>query len=190
MDAPDYVLEGERVALGPLRKDLADAYRRWVHDLDVRTGILTVGIYALEAEEAWVEETIAKCGGVAPEQASFTLYDLSDGAPVGTAGLMAIDWRMSRATFGIALGERRGRGLGTDATRLTLDWAFNMLGLHSVMLTVLPTNTAAIRAYEKAGFKRIGLRRDALSVMGRRGDELLMDAVADDFESPVLAARR
>jgi hypothetical protein len=82
MDAPDYVLEGERVALGPLRKDLADRYRRWIHDLDVRTGILTVGIYALEAEEAWVEETIAKCGGVAPELASFTLYDLSDGTAV------------------------------------------------------------------------------------------------------------
>jgi RimJ/RimL family protein N-acetyltransferase len=103
---------------------------------------------------------------------------------------MAIDWRMRRATFGIALGERRGTGLGTEATRLTLDWAFNMLGLHNVMLTVLPTNTAAIRVYEKAGFKRIGLRRDALSVQGGRGDEVLMDAVAGEFESPVLAARR
>jgi hypothetical protein len=45
MDAPDYVLEGERVALGPLRKELADSYRRWVHDLEVRSGILTVAIY-------------------------------------------------------------------------------------------------------------------------------------------------
>src|SRR6185295_9774329 len=106
MDASDYVLEGERVALGPLRKDLADSYRRWVHDLDVRTGILTVGIYSLEAEEAWVEETNAKCGGPAPETAAFTVYDLSDGAPVGTTGLMRIDWRLSRAEFGIALGER------------------------------------------------------------------------------------
>jgi diamine N-acetyltransferase len=190
MDAPDYVLEGERVALGPLRKDLADRYRRWVHDLDVRSGILTVGIYALEAEETWVEETIAQCGGVAPEIAAFTVYDRSDGAPIGTTSLMRIDWRMSRSEFGIALGERRGKGLGTEATRLTLDWAFNMLGLHNVMLTVLPTNTAAVRAYEKAGLRRIGVRRDALSVMGRRGDELLMDAVAGEFESPVLAARR
>jgi diamine N-acetyltransferase len=186
MDAPDYVLEGERVALGPLRKDLADRYRRWVHDLEVRSGILTVGVYALEAEEAWVEEAIAKCAGARPEMANFTVYDLSDGAPVGTAGLMSIDWRLSRATFGIAIGER----LGTETTRLTLDWAFNMLGLHNVMLTVLPSNTAAIRAYEKAGFKRIGLRRDALSVVGARGDELLMDAVAGEFDSPVLAARR
>ena len=67
---------------------------------------------------------------------------------------------------------------------------FNMLGLHNVMLTVLPTNTAAIRTYEKAGFKRIGVRRDSLSVLGRRGDEVLMDAVASEFDSPVLAARR
>jgi RimJ/RimL family protein N-acetyltransferase len=65
-----------------------------------------------------------------------------------------------------------------------------MLGLHNVMLTVLPTNVAAIRAYEKAGFKRIGVRRNALSVLGRRGDEVLMDAVPDEFQSPVLAARR
>jgi hypothetical protein len=42
--------------------------------------------------------------------ASFTVYDLSDGAPVGTAGLMSIDWRLSRATFGITIGERRGTG--------------------------------------------------------------------------------
>jgi diamine N-acetyltransferase len=190
MDAPDYVLEGERVALGPLRKDLADRYRRWIHDLEVRTGILTVGVYALEAEEAWVEEAIAKGAGAQPEMANFTVYDLSDGAPVGTAGLVTIDWRLSRATFGISIGERRGTGLGTEATRLILDWAFNMLGLHNVMLTVLPTNTAAIRTYEKAGFKRIGLRRDSLPVLGRRGDEVLMDAVASEFDSPVLAARR
>ena len=145
MNAPDYVLEGERVALGPLRKDLADRYRRWVHDLEVRSGILTVGVYALEAEEAWVEEAIAKCAGAQPEMATFTVYDVSDGAPVGTAGLMSIDWRLSRATFGISIGERRGTGLGGEATRLTLDWAFTMLGLHNVMLTVLPTNAAAMR---------------------------------------------
>jgi diamine N-acetyltransferase len=190
MDAPDYVLAGERVALGPLRKDLADRYRRWVHDLDVRSGILTVGIYSLEAEEDWVQETNAKCGGAAPEIAAFTVYDLSDGAPIGTTSLMRIDWRLGRSEFGIALGERRGTGLGTEATRLTLDWAFNVLGLHNVLLTVLPSNAAAIGAYEKAGFKRIGLRRDALSVMGGRGDEVLMDAVAGEFDSPVLAAGR
>ena len=136
MDAPDYVLEGERAALGPLRKDLADTYRRWVNDLEVRNGILNPGLYALEAEEAWVDEAIAESAGRHPQQAGFTIYDRGDGSPVGTSGLHGIDWRYCRATFGIAIGAGRGRGLGTEATRLTLDWGFHILGLQNVMLTV------------------------------------------------------
>lgn len=187
MGETDYVLEGERVALGPLRTDLADAYRRWIHDLEVRRGILAVGVYALQAEEDWVRETITKCAAQPPEAASFTIYDLSDGAPVGTASLMGIDWRLRRSEFGIAIGERRGQGLGTEATRLTLDWAFHMLGLHNVILSVLPSNVRAIRAYEKAGFQHVGTRRAAVISLGERCDEMLMDAVRDGFESPVLA---
>ena len=84
-------------------------------------------------------------------------------------------------------GDRRGTGLGTETTRLTLDWAFNMLGLHNVILTVLPTNAGALRAYEKAGFQVIGRRRAAVLSLGARYDEILMDAVRDEFVSPVLA---
>jgi diamine N-acetyltransferase len=181
------VLEGERVALGPLRVDLADSYRRWIHDPEVRSGILHAALYALEAEEDWVRETIAKCAGPAPETANFTIYDRSDGAPVGTCAIMNIDWRHGRGVFGIGIGERRGQGIGTEATRLALDWAFHVLCLHNVLLTVLPTNAGAIRAYEKAGFRRVGVRRRAIMARGERCDEVLMDAVREDFDSPVLA---
>src|SRR5262249_48207540 len=157
-------LEGERVALGPLRVDLAERYRRWVHDLEVRRGILSPAIYSLEVEEDWVRKTNALGGGATPEAANFTIYDRSDGAPVGTSALMAIGWRMARATSGTLLGARRDAGLGTEAVRLTLDWAFNMLCLHNVWLTVLPTNERAIRAYEKAGFRHVGVRRGAVVV--------------------------
>jgi diamine N-acetyltransferase len=189
MSDPDYVLEGERVGLGPPRKDLAETYLRWVNDLEVRSGVLSVGLYARESEEAFIDDVIAKCAAQPPESAFFTLYDRSDGEPVGTASLFAIDWRMGRATFGILLGERRGQGLGSEATRLTLDWGFHVLGLRNVMLAVLPTNLGAIRAYEKAGFKRIGVRRAGVVVRGEPCDEVLMDCVRDEFESPVLAAR-
>ena len=189
MSEPDYVLVGERVALGPLRTDLADTYRRWIHDLDVREGLVTVSILAIEAEEKWVGETIEKSAHPQPEVAAFTVYDTADDAPIGTASLFGIQWRLLRAMFGISLGARRGGGRGTEATRLVLDWAFHLLGLRNVMLEVLPRNGAAVRAYEKAGFRHIGTRRDAVLDRGQPCDVLLMDAVREGFESPVLARR-
>ena len=100
---------------------------------------------------------------------------------------MEINWRHRRARFGIFLGDRHGRGLGTEATRLVLDWGFNMLGLANVLLEVLTDNERAIRAYERAGFRRLGVRRSAvLGAGGGQVDELLMDAVPADLGASVL----
>ena len=91
----------------------------------------------------------------------FTIYDRSDDAPVGTVGLFKINYVHSNAELGIAIGDRRGYGLGTEATRLTVQWAFRTLGLRNVMLGALAWNEGALRAYERAGFRRIGVRRAA-----------------------------
>ena len=185
----EYLIEGERAALGPLRRDLADAYATWMNRVEVKSGLTNLGILDRQSEEAWLEETAKVNGQVEPTAAHFTIYDTSDGAPVGTCALMEISHRHRRAKFGILLGERRGRGLGTEATRLTLDWAFNVLSLVNVLLEVYPWNAGAIRAYEKAGFKPIGRRRRALLHHGRRWDEIYMDALASEFTGSVLADR-
>lgn len=181
MGEPDLVLCGERAALGPLRRDLAETYARWVNDLETGTTLGFPGLATPASEETWVDEALREMGGHRPTAAHFTIYDRADDAPVGTCGLMGIDWPAGTARLGIVIGERdrRGRGLGTEATRLTLVWAFTRIGLHNVLLQVLPTNTAGIRAYERAGFRPVGTRRGAAWAGGRRQDELLMDAVPE-----------
>ena len=89
----------------------------------------------------------------------------------------------------------RGRsdraGYGTEATRLTLDYAFTALGLHSVLLKVYAFNLAGLRTYQKAGFREIGRRREAHHMGGRLWDVILMDCLATDFAragSSVLSA--
>ena len=186
---PDYLIAGERVALGPLRRDLADTYARWLNDVDTRNGLSHLGILEEKTEETWIDETLKSDAGHHPRTATFTIYDRDDGAPLGTCGLMDIDHHHGRARFGIFLGDRRGGGRGTEATRLTLDWAFNVLSLRNVLLEVMPWNAGAIRAYEKAGFKLIGRRRDAILRHGRRWDEVLMDAVAGEYAGSVIAGR-
>jgi RimJ/RimL family protein N-acetyltransferase len=183
---PDLIVVGERVALGPLRRDLAADYARWLNDPAVRDGLNQMGIATRESQEKWVEENLERSARSEPEVVEFTVYDRRDSAPVGTAGLLGIAHAHGTAEFAIFLGERRGEGLGTEATRLALDYAFNVLQLRNVLLETLDWNGAGLAAYERAGFRRIGARRGARVSRGRRADIVLMDAVPEDFGPSVL----
>lgn len=100
---------------------------------------------------------------------------------------LVIRHRWRNAEFFILLGDAgRGRGIGTEATRLTLDYAFHITNLRNVHLTVLEPNTAGIRAYEKAGFRKIGERRQSGYWLSQRCNEVLMDAIPADFPGPSL----
>lgn len=178
-------MEGDLVALGPLRRDLLPLYYRWINNFST---LRTLGAVAprpttLEQETAWFEA----------EQASgaigFTIYERATSSPIGNTALHAVDQRNRTATFGILIGEpdARGRGFGTETTRLMLDYAFTALGLHSVMLTCAEFNAAGRRAYEKAGFREFGRRRECRWLAGRLWDDVYMDCLATEFQSPVLA---
>lgn len=183
---PDFVVVGEKVALGPLRRDLAASYARWMNQLEVRRGLIYMGMATAQSQEKWVEENIEKGAKREPETVEFTVYDCTDSTPVGTAGLLRIDHAHGTAEFGIAIGERRGRGLGTEATRLVLDFAFHVLHLRNVLLETLEWNVAGLTAYERAGFRRVGVRRGAVMSRGRPTDVVIMDAVPQDFGASVL----
>jgi diamine N-acetyltransferase len=185
-DDPDFIVVGEKVALGPLRRDLAAVYARWMNELEVRRGLDYLGVATLESQEKWVADNLEQGAEHEPKAVEFTVYDRSDSAPVGTAGLFGISHAHGCAEFAIYVGERRGQGLGTEATRLALDFAFHVLQLRNVLLETLEWNVAGLTAYERAGFRRIGVRRGARVSRGRPTDLVIMDAVPEDFGPSVL----
>lgn len=180
------LVQGQRVGLGALRHDLIPAYLRWRSDPEVMRGTGAASqVPTVEAIQAWYEQATSPGN----TEVHFTIYDLDDLAPVGTALLVRVDQHAGTAEFGLTIGERRNQGLGTEATRLVLDWAFTVMGLHNILLVTFSWNLPAIRAYTKAGFREIGRRRGAVVTMGRRYDQVLMDAVAEEFTDSVLAAQ-
>jgi diamine N-acetyltransferase len=177
---------GERVALGPIRRDLLPLYQRWLNDFGtLRTLFIPPRPMTLEEETAWYERAAAPDASVV----HFTIYETAAWRPIGNSQWLAIDFRNRTAEMGIFIGDAadRGKGYGTEATRLMLDYAFTALGLHSVMLTVYAYNPAAHRAYEKAGFRVFGRRHACHWMGGRLWDEIYMECLASEFESPVLA---
>jgi len=175
-EQPGFVVEGHRVALGLMRMDLVATYQRWDNDMKALNANGRVIPFTLEAQR----ERIAGLSGK-PDLCDFTVYDRSDQAPIGWTSLSSIDHRNGTAEFGILLGERRGQGLGTEATRLTVDWGFTVLGLHNIMLGVAAWNERAIRVYTKVGFREVGRRRRAGLTLGRRYDAVFMDLLASEF---------
>ena len=71
---------------------------------------------------------------------------------VGNARLVPM--MRGRARFSIVIGEaaHRGRGLGTEATRLVCRLGFSRMGLREIVLDVDPRNLPAVAAYRTAGF--------------------------------------
>src|SRR3954453_2591378 len=188
-DEPLLVLRGERVALGVLHAGLAPELARWRSDLGLRQGGNDVRLRTAESEAEWIADRVAESRERRPTTITFVVHDLADLAPVGWTTLMDMDHLHGTGTFGIGLGERRGLGLGGEAARLTLHWAFFVVGLRNVWLETSAWNEAALRSYRAAGFREIGRRRGAAREWGRRWDLVIMDAVPADFDSPVLGAQ-
>jgi RimJ/RimL family protein N-acetyltransferase len=103
---------------------------------------------------------------------------------IGNVGLHRVDWINGHCIFGIVIGEQAfwGKGYGTKATRAALHFAFNTLNLHRVELEVFDFNPRAMRAYEKAGFRLEGTRREAIYQDGAYHDELVMAILRNEFE--------
>lgn len=176
---------GERVALGPMRRDLLPLYSRWRNDFEVmRSAYPTLRPLALESDQAWYERAIAN-----EQLARFTIYAREGLRPIGIVSLYEIHHANRTAAFGIVIGERDcwDHGYGTEATRLALDYGFNVLGLHNIMLSVRGWNVRGIRAYLRAGFKEIGRRRESIRVGSRAYDEVLMDCLASEFEGSIFS---
>lgn len=183
-DRPIVNILGEEVALGPMRRDLLSTYLRWINDFaTLRTlGGVPPQPTTYEREVAWYE-------GQPSNEVRFTIYERETWQPIGTTGLSDIDYRNRTATFGILIGEpaARGKGFGTEATALMLDYAFTALGLHNVLLTLAEFNHAGRRVYEKVGFRECGRRRECRWMAGKLWDTVYMECLSSDFASLILS---
>lgn len=181
--APVVNIVGERLALGPMRRDLVPVYQRWTNDFAVTRTLRSSG-------PTTAEQVVASFDRLGGDERShnFTIYARDGWRPIGNVALVDIDWRARTTEFVMFIGEGdcRGQGYGTETTRLMLDYAFTALGLHSVWLRVYSFNLAGQRAYEKAGFRVFGQRRECQLMGGKLWDVVYMDCLARDFASPLL----
>lgn len=76
-----------------------------------------------------------------------------------------------------------GRGIGPEAIRVLARHLFEDRGHHRIVIDPNAANERAIHAYEKVGFRRVGVMRDYEwdAHLGRWTDGLLMDLLRDEL---------
>lgn len=106
---------------------------------------------------------------------------------LGSARLDRVDFVDRRASFAIGLlqSENIGKGIGTEATRAVLTYAFSELKLHRVSLRVLAINKRAIRSYMKCGFQVEGRERETAFLDGKWHDDLIMGLLEHELRSDI-----
>lgn len=185
-EPPIVNIVGERVALGPFSKDLLPLFTRWINDFgsQLRVGFPMPGPVTAEFEEGWYDSV-----STGADRNTFVIRERETMTAIGSTALHGVDMRHRTAAFGIMIGDpnARGKGYGTEAATLMLDYGFTVLGLHSINLTVAGFNLAGQTAYQRAGFRECGRLRERIQFAGRRWDQILMDCLAHEFESPILA---
>lgn len=172
-------LVGDTIYLSPRSADAAEYFTKWLNDFQTTdfTG-RSYAVVTLKDEIEYFEEK-------ASNEGSFFIVTLNGDKLIGTTGFSDIDHINRNATLGIFIGDQDylGKGIGTEAVRLLLDFGFNYMNLHNIKLDVMEYNERAIKCYKKCGFKEIGRRRKCKFVNGKYYDSISMDILAEEFEN-------
>jgi aminoglycoside 6'-N-acetyltransferase len=164
-------LRGERVTLRPL--ETADVPR--------------LAEIAAEPEVArwWLGLTEQDLREMARHDTDELVFAIElDGEPIGLVQAdEELDPDYRHAGIDLFLGPAwQGKGLGADTVRTLARWLFEERGHHRITIDPALANQRAIRAYERVGFRRVGvMRRYERGVDGEWHDGLLLDLLPGDL---------
>jgi UDP-4-amino-4,6-dideoxy-N-acetyl-beta-L-altrosamine N-acetyltransferase len=174
------MLVGELVVLRTAEREDLDTLWMWANDRQITKWLLIEAPVSRLAEERWLEHMMSSATG------RLFVVCARDMTPVGTIALAQISMKHRKARAGISIFEHEylGRGLGTEAMRLLLNYAFWELGLHRVELDVFEDNARAIKSYEKVGFKVEGVSRDCYFKDGKFINAITMSILDSEWPRP------
>jgi RimJ/RimL family protein N-acetyltransferase len=179
------MIYAERIRLRAMERADVPYCVEWLNDPEVTAGLLLNLPLAAWDEMRWFENLANRPAAERPLAIEARLPD-GGWKYIGNLGLEDISSTHRSATFGIFIGDKSywNSGYGTEATRLIVKHGFGTLNLNRISLTVYETNPRAIRAYEKVGFVREGVQRQAIYRDGRYLDLILMSILRAEWESP------
>jgi len=171
---------GDKIYLRPLERSDAPILQPWFNDPEVTEQLAIRRPVSLDFEDEFLSRLAND-----EHRVVLGVCAKNGDALIGTVGLEEIDFINRAAQFGICIGVKTewNRGCGTEATRLMVDYAFGRLNLNRVCLNVYATNARGLRVYEKVGFKKEGVLRQARWQSTAFVDTIVMGVLREEWRS-------
>lgn len=141
------------VELVPLEKKYLDIVTKWNYDTEINFYFSKRPPLSNEQQAKWLENTLND-----NSKKKYIIIHQHNNKPVGMVSLMNIDIEKHMAEFGITIGEKNywGTGVAKAASSMLLHYAFQILKLEEVYLTVFEANARAIQFFTTIGFLKTG----------------------------------
>lgn len=173
-------LKGDGVYLRKLGQEYLESYWESMDHVSVESTIYTgtQQIFTKSDLESYLESIASD-----PSRIDFLIFTHATHELVGEVVLNEISRINRSANIRVSLFHKDhfGQGYGTEAILLALNYGFGMYNLHRIELGVLSFNTRGIHVYEKIGFQKEGVLRDAVYFDHQYYDLITMSILEDEF---------
>lgn len=180
------MIEVKNIIIRPLQMGDEDYLYNWWNNGELMEHA-THKFGVLQSKESIKNSVINELEGnqLFPTNKRFIICNKDDLKPIGEVNYCDYDARNQKAELGIKICEldEHGNGKGKDALYHFIDFMFKFLNLNKIELTTMADNKRAQRLYEKLGFKKIGVIREAYfdSRCGEFSDVIYMDLLKKDW---------
>lgn len=173
-------LAGPAVALRPVERGDMEHIRRWINDPAIRPLIGETRPLTAGGAEAYYERLQHE-----ESRVWFIVVERATQRPVGECGLLRMmpAWRTTDLSMIIGEQDAWGRGYGTEAITLLMDYAFGFLNFHRIAIGVVGFNRRALRFYERVGFQREGVQREGYYYDHAYHDFVMMSILEHEFRA-------
>jgi aminoglycoside 6'-N-acetyltransferase len=167
------MLRGERIYLRPVRQVDLPAMIVLANDIAYLTEFNFFGLQQTNLEKSFEED-----GLLGPEHGTLVVVTVDGDQVVGDVGYRQVRYGPGSASVAYNIGitiapEQRGKGYGVEAQKLLAEYLFTVYPIMRVEAMTDVTNSAELRALEKAGYTREGVVRKAQWRTGNWHDMVL-----------------
>ncbi|MFX1497952.1 MAG: GNAT family N-acetyltransferase [Promethearchaeota archaeon] len=172
-------IKGKTIDLLPTNLKHSNLYTKWLNNPETRIYIRNQIPKTLEE----IRKLYDSNQGQSREIISLEIWHKQAQQAIGLIGFSNINWIQRNANIYVQIGEIDfwGKGIGTEAVKLMLEYGFLELNLHKIYSNILVPNKSSLKVAERVGFIQEVVLREEIYLDDNFIDNIFITIFKDEW---------